>query len=122
MHSEKLYETICSGNRRMKMRKLLFLLAIGAFLVSLALPCFAAITIKNKTDYRIEILIRGTTSRQSYALNPNDKMSFSCAASGGQLIIYKKQDEVAKCYFEDGDKFLITFDGEKFILKKDRTL
>jgi len=104
------------------MRKAIVSVVLSLFLFSLALPCLAGVTIKNNTDFRIEIMMRGTVKRQSYAINPNEKLTFECASSGGQLFIYRKQDEVAKCYFEDGDKFVITVDGEKFILKKDRNL
>jgi len=104
------------------MRKAIISAVLGFFLFSLALPCLAGVTIKNNTDFRIEILMRGTSKRQSYAINGNEKLTFECSSSGGQLFIYRKQDEVAKCYFEDGDKFVITLDGEKFILKKDKTL
>ncbi len=97
-------------------------MVLGFFLLSLAMPCLAAVTVKNTTDYRLDILVRGTTSKHSYGINGNEKLSFNCAASGGQLIITRKGDEVAKCYFEDGDKFVLTFDGEKFILKKDKML
>ncbi|MHC9539670.1 MAG: hypothetical protein AB9903_09120 [Vulcanimicrobiota bacterium] len=104
------------------MRKAIISAVLGFFLFSLALPCLAGVTIKNNTDFRIEILMRGTVKRQSYAINGNEKLTFECSSSGGQLFIYRKQDEVAKCYFEDGDKFVITLDGEKFILKKDKNL
>ena len=81
-------------------------------------PVLAKVTVLNKTDYRIDLVIKDTRSSQSYSLNPDERESFSCQESGGQLIMYRKQEEVLKKSFDDGDKYIIKFEDGKFTIKK----
>ena len=93
------------------------MIALVFFLLS-TYPVLARVTVLNKTDYRIDILIKDTRKSQSYSLNPDERESFSCPESGGQLIMYRKHEEMLKKRFDDGDKFIITYEDGKFIIKK----
>lgn len=102
----------------MLLRKTAFLTLL-LFLIS-ALPAFASITIKNNTNYRVDIVIRDTRRQISYSLNPDERETFNVSKNGGQLILFKKQEEQAKKSFDDGDKFIIKFEEDKFVIQKVR--
>jgi hypothetical protein len=104
------------------MNRLFLTLMTLAMLMCAALPAWAKVTVKNKTDFKLDIVIKDTRQRQNQTLAANEKQSFQCTQSGGQLIVVKKGEEVVKTFFDDGDKFIITVDGEKLILKKDRDI
>jgi hypothetical protein len=104
------------------MRKIIVLAIAAIFMCLAAAPALADVTIKNNTAFRLDIVLMDTRTRQNQALNPNEKESFRCQPSGGRLIVLKKGEEMAKTYFEDGDKFVILVEGDKIVLKKDRNL
>lgn len=104
----------------MKKIKVFAVALLLVFVVSL--PAFASLTIKNRTNFRFDIVIKDTHRRQFESINAMERLSYQCSVSGGQLIILKKGEEVFKVFFDDGDKYVITIDGDKIIVKKDRTI
>jgi hypothetical protein len=99
----------------------LFLIAASMLLLT-TLPAWAKVTVKNKTDFKLDVVIKDTRQRQNQTLPPGEKLTFQTPESGGQMIILKKGDEVVKKYFDDGDKYIIIVDGENIVLKKDNTI
>jgi hypothetical protein len=85
------------------------------FLIS-TLPAIASITVLNKTPYRLDIVLTDTRRRQNECINPDERLSFRCSESGGQLIVLKKQEEQAKKRFDDGDKFIIKCVDDKIVI------
>ncbi|MDQ7822417.1 MAG: hypothetical protein RDV48_06440 [Candidatus Eremiobacteraeota bacterium] len=104
------------------MKKYAIMALVCMFLIGLAVPVLAKVTIKNNTDIRFEVEIKDSRARKSYFLNTSEKQSFTTSQGGGKVTIYKKGEEITKSAFDDGDCFIIVIEGENVVIKKVRNL
>ena len=100
------------------MHKRLIAALIFILFIVTTFPVMASITIRNKSDFRLEIVTKDTRRRQNISIDPDERLSIQCESNGGQLIVYKKGDEVDKKFYDDGDKFEIRVENDKIIIKK----
>lgn len=93
-------------------------IALLFFFIASTLPALASITVQNKTPYRLDIVLTDTRRRQNEAINPDERLSFRCSESGGQMSVLHKQEEQAKKRFDDGDKFIIKCVDDKIVIER----
>lgn len=106
------------SERSISMHKRLVAVLILTLFLLTTLPALASITIRNRTDFKLDIVTRDTRRGQNISIPPDERLSIQTEAGGGQLIVYKKGEEVARKSYDDGDKFEIKVENDKIVIKK----